>query len=577
MRNNDRKAVIYASFLSKSISSSDILPENHQLPGILRRDCAYSQRNLTFRLLPQTPLFTLTRMKKASLLLFSLLISTLTFSQEEYRLGPNSQQYEGIPKGSLTQHSWKSTTYPNTIRDYYVYVPAQYNASQPAALMVFQDGHTYVKADGDFRVPTVFDNLISQGKMPVTLGLFVNPGHAIDSLPPASPWKATNRSQEYDEVSDTYGRLLLEELIPELKKQYNISDDPTMRAIGGISSGGICAFTVAWFYPDQFHKVMSHIGSFTDIRGGHNFPSMIRQQEKKNIRVFLQDGKQDLNNDYGNWWLANLQMESALKYRGYDYQFVEGTGGHNGNHGGAILPESLAWLWRDKVPSRLASKVYAFPAKGDDPVVLAGETRHFSTTELRVVRLSNFSEVVSVHDPEAEQIFIVKEGKLKVTVNDTTKTIGPNSVAIVLPGDRGTIQSASPQATYYTMRYRSKQAMHLGRGKKDGGSVIIDFNALEYREHNKGGRRNYFHRATAMCPYYEMHVTTLNSGIKSHEPHTHAAAEIILVVEGDTEMEIGNQLVQAQAGDLYFIASEVPHAIKNVGDSPCMYFAYQWE
>ncbi len=514
-------------------------------------------------------------MRKALAVLFSSLVSTLGFSQEEYQLGPNSQSYEGIPSGTLTQHTWKSTIYPNTTRDYYVYVPAQYDASQPAALMVFQDGHTYVKADGDFRVPTVFDNLISQGKMPVTLGLFVNPGHSLDSLPPANPWKATNRSREYDEVSDNYGRFLQEELIPELKKRYNISDDPTMRAIAGISSGGICAFTAAWFYPEHFHKVMSHIGSFTDIRGGHNYPSMIRKQEKKELRVFMQDGSQDLNNEHGNWWLANLQMESALQYRRYDYRFVEGTGGHSGNHGGAILPESLAWLWRDQVPIQVASGVYTFPA--EDTVMMAGETRHFSATNLRVVRLTALSAAVDVQDPEAEQIFIVKEGKLTITLNDTTKTIGPNSVAIVLPGDRGTIQSASPEATYYTMRYRSRPAMNLRRGKKDGGSVVIDFNELAYKEHAKGGRRNYFHRATAMCAYYEMHVTTLNRGIKSHEPHTHAAAEIILVIEGDTEMEIGNQVVRAQAGDLYFIASQVPHAIKNVGDSPCMYFAYQWE
>lgn len=269
----------------------------------------------------------------------------LTQAQEEtYIYGEDSERHENVPTGTVTKHLWKSTIY-NNYREYYVYVPAQYDPEKPAALMVFQDGFTYVKEDGDFRVPIVFDNLINKGEMPVTIGLFINPGHDSADLP-ESPYRASNRSWEYDELSDRYIRFLTEEIIPELAKNYTLTDDPKMRAIGGLSSGAICAFTAAWQRPDYFHKVLSHIGSYTDIRGGHIYPALIRKHAPKDIRIFLQDGSNDLNNRFGNWWLANQQMASSLEFRGYDFKFVTGRGGHDGKHGGAILPESLRWLWR---------------------------------------------------------------------------------------------------------------------------------------------------------------------------------------------------------------------------------------
>lgn len=511
------------------------------------------------------------------ILFFAFMISAIVYSQEEYFHGPDSEKYEGIPHGTVTKHTWESDIYPNTIRDYYIYVPAQYKPSEPAALMVFQDGHTYVKEDGDFRVPVVFDNLIAQQKIPVTIGLFINPGHDKSMPTPENPWKASHRSLEYDDVSDTYGRFLLEEMIPELKKNYSISEDATKRGIGGISSGGICAFTAAWFFPQHFHKVLSHIGSFTDIRGGHAYPSMIRKHDKKDIKVFLQDGAHDLNNQYGNWWLANLQMESALKFKGYDYKFVEGAGAHNGNHGGAILPQSLRWLWNDVVPGIAESGVYSFPKNDENKVMMAGETFYFSDMELKTVHLTNASAPISLNDTQNEQIVIIKEGELKVSINKRKKTIGANSVMVLLPGDKATVTCASANAAYYTMVYRSKSPTDLRRGKKDGGSFIVDFDELKFKKHDKGGIRNYFHRATAMCPYYEMHVTNLNPGIKSHEPHTHKASEIILMIKGNTEMEIGNEKYTAQEGDFYFASGNIPHAIKNVGREQCMYFAFQWE
>jgi len=259
--------------------------------------------------------------------------------------GPDSQRQEGVPQGKVTKHEWKSQIFPGTTRDYYVYVPAQFDGKTPAAVMVFQDGHAYVNEKGEHRVPIVFDNLIHKGEMPITIGIFINPGHRGDK-PPESPWRANNRSFEYDTLSDQYARFLLEEILPEVNRTYPLTDDPNMRAICGISSGGICAWTVAWERPNEFRKVLSHVGSFTNIRGGHNYHAMIRKTEKKPIRVFLQDGSNDLDNEHGNWWLANLEMEAALKYKKYDYKFVGGDGGHNGKHGGAILPDSLRWLWR---------------------------------------------------------------------------------------------------------------------------------------------------------------------------------------------------------------------------------------
>jgi enterochelin esterase family protein len=262
-----------------------------------------------------------------------------------YKHGPDSQEQPGVPKGKVTKHHWKSTIFPDTERDYWVYVPAQYDGKTPACVMVFQDGGSYVNTKGDFRVPTVFDNLIAKKEMPITLGIFINPG-----MKPGKDGKdVSNRSFEYDTLSDQYARFLEKEILPEVAKDYKLRTDAAGRAICGISSGGICAFTVAWQRPDLFSKVLSHVGSFTNIRGGHVYPELIGKAEKKPIRVFLQDGEKDLVNKFGSWPEANRKMEAALKAKGYDLKFVMGEEGHNGKHGGAILPESLRWLWRDEV------------------------------------------------------------------------------------------------------------------------------------------------------------------------------------------------------------------------------------
>ncbi len=275
----------------------------------------------------------------------ALILLSASIARAQYKHGPDSERQEGVPRGTVTKHTWESKIFPGTVRDYWVYVPAQYDPKKPACVMVFQDGKWYVDEKRDFRVPIVFDNLIHKGEMPVTIGIFINPGVIHDAK---GKVVHKNRSFEYDTLSNQYARFLEKEILPEVGKKYNLRQDAAGQAICGISSGGICAFTVAWERPDLFSKVLSHVGSFTNIRGGDRYPGMIRKTPRKNIRVFLQAGEKDLDNQHGNWPLANKQMEAALKFKDYDYYFVMGSEGHNGKHGGAILPDSLRWLWRDE-------------------------------------------------------------------------------------------------------------------------------------------------------------------------------------------------------------------------------------
>ncbi len=202
------------------------------------------------------------------------------------------------------------------------------------------------------RATVVIDNLIHRKELPVIIGVFVDPGHESqayldDPRDGSEKYPSSQRSQEYDELSDTYTRFLLEEILAEVGKKYNLRQDGAGRAICGCSSGGICSWTAAWERPDAFGKVLSHVGSFADIRGGYVYPFLIRKTEKKPIRVFLQAGANDLDCVWGNWMLANQQMASALAFKGYDYKMVMGEGGHDLSHGGAIFPESLKWLWRE--------------------------------------------------------------------------------------------------------------------------------------------------------------------------------------------------------------------------------------
>ncbi len=282
-------------------------------------------------------------------------------TKPEWKPHPDAVPRDNVPHGTVTDMpAFESRIFENTTRDWSIYVPAQYKKDEPAALMIFQDGHSYRDVKGRFRVPVVFDNLIARGDMPVTIAVFINPGHDKSKGKPDSPWKSSNRSFEYDSLGDRYARFLLEEIVPEVQKSYNVSSDPNMRGICGASSGGICSWTVAWERPDAFRKVLSTIGSFTNLRGGNVYPSLIRKTEQKPIRIFMADTSGDIDNPFGSWWWSNQQMASALTYMGYDVRFDQAEGyAHNADHGGALFPDALKWLWRKE------THVPKYDTKGD--------------------------------------------------------------------------------------------------------------------------------------------------------------------------------------------------------------------
>lgn len=265
---------------------------------------------------------------------------------DDYPLTPDSKPQEGVPKGEVLKFSFsKSNVFPGTTRDYWVYIPKQYDPAKPACLYVNQDGVQY-------QAPVVFDNLIARGEMPVTIGVFVMHGRVAPPNDQALP--RFNRSYEYDGLGDLYARFLLEELLPDVEtkttadgRAIRISKDGNDRAIGGGSSGAICAFTAAWEKPEAFSRVFSSIGTYVGLRGGNEYPTLIRKYEPKPIRVFLQDGSNDLNIYGGDWWMANQTMQRALTFAGYEVQHAWGDGGHNGKQATAIFPDAMRWLWKD--------------------------------------------------------------------------------------------------------------------------------------------------------------------------------------------------------------------------------------
>ena len=266
---------------------------------------------------------------------------------QEYKLGPDSMQQPDVPKGEVSYYKAKnSKVYPGSEHDVWVYVPKQYDAAKPACVMIFQDGGGFQDRNGGFRVPVVFDNLIAKKQMPVTVAIMINPG----VVPPPAGANALpryNRSFEYDDPTDRYARFLLEEILPEVGKKVNLSQNPDDRGLCGSSSGGIASFVAAWTRPDQFHRVISYIGSFTDLRGGNTFASDIRKYEPRPLRVFMQDGRADQDIYSGNWFIGNQDVAAALKFARNDVQFVIGNQGHSGQQGASILPDALRWLWRD--------------------------------------------------------------------------------------------------------------------------------------------------------------------------------------------------------------------------------------
>ncbi|MBL8228139.1 MAG: esterase [Bryobacterales bacterium] len=280
---------------------------------------------------------------------------------------PESYQQPGVPQGKLSEkliHT--SQVYGGMTSEYWIYVPAQYDASTPAALMVWQDGQGHIDRNSGARTLNVIDNLVHQKKIPVMIQVFISPG---------MKGSQRMRSIQYDTVNDTYARFLRDEILAEVQAKFNIRKDGYSRGIAGNSSGGICAFNVAWHQPDQFSRVLSRIGSFTsiqwrpgEIEGGNTYPFKIRKEAKRNIRTWLQDGNMDLENSHGSWPLQNIQMANSLKMMGYDFYFSWGGGTHNGAHGNAEAPVALTWLWRDYDATKSEQVFAQDPAEKDRPL-----------------------------------------------------------------------------------------------------------------------------------------------------------------------------------------------------------------
>lgn len=292
-----------------------------------------------------------------------------------YKLGNDSKPQEGVPQGKFTEAKViPSKVFPGTQHTYWVYVPAQYDPKKPAALMIFNDGHAMMAEPGDVQGHRVLDNLIYRREIPVMLGVFINPGRKPDQPEPnRSEWgdRTTNRPEEYNTPNENYARVIVDELLPELKKEYNISPDPEQRGIMGASSGGCAAFSVAWFRSNDFRKVITFVGSFVDLRGGHVWPEMVEKSPQRPIRLFMQDGRNDNrkpDNLKRDWFYQNIRLKDALEKKGYDLNYTWGIGNHGQKQGGAIFPEMMRWLWRDHPvsadPNDAVERSFLGPAGG---------------------------------------------------------------------------------------------------------------------------------------------------------------------------------------------------------------------
>jgi sugar lactone lactonase YvrE/enterochelin esterase-like enzyme len=350
--------------------------------------------------------------------------------EENYPAHPDSLVKPGVPQGKLEgPFVWKSEIYPGTERNYQLYIPAQYDASKPACVFVVQDGIGRAK---EWKLPTVMDNLIATGEMPVTIGIFIEPG--VVPAPNENAQPRFNRSFEYDGLGDRYARFLEQEILPEVAKTYNLSSNPNDRAIGGASSGAICAFNAAWERPDLFRRVMSTIGTYVGLRGADELSTLVRKTEPKPLRVFLQDGDHDLNIYAGDWFVANLQLLSALEYSGYEVEHVWGKGGHNGKQGAAIMPDAMRWLWKDH-PKPIAAN---FPKQARVNVLIPDQNWELVSqghTFADGPAVGPSGEVYFV-DVSTSTIFVSKEIEGKIVVEVFAKDSGNASGLMFGPDNK---------------------------------------------------------------------------------------------------------------------------------------------
>ena len=402
---------------------------------------------------------------RVSVLAFAFALSAASApAADDYKPGPDSQPQPGVPKGEVLKFSFDSSRiFPGTTRDYSVYVPAQYDPAKPACVYVGQDGVQY-------NAPVVFDNLIAKKEMPVTIGVFIMHGKvkALD----ASALDRFNRSFEYDGLGDGYARFVLDEILPDVEKKITgdgrpirLSKNGNDRGIGGASSGAICAFTAAWERPDAFSRVFSAVGTYVGLRGGHVYPTLIRKFEPKPIRVFFQDGSNDLNIYGGDWWMANQAMERALVFAGYEVNHVWGEGGHNGKHATAVFPDAMRWLWKD-----WPAPVKAGQSKNTtlDAILIPGEDWQ--------IAVEGFKSTTGPTANARGEVFFngVPAGKPGVATASETRRIGLDDKisGFVADSKRGDGQAFGPDGRLYAVASGTDQIIAYDADAK--GTVIAE-------------------------------------------------------------------------------------------------------
>jgi len=421
-------------------------------------------------------------------LMLSLLVAATAQAQanqpqENYPAHPDSQPQAGVPKGEVLKFTFEqSKIFPGTWREYWVYVPAQYSPDKPACVYVNQDGVQW-------QAPVVFDNLIHKKEMPVTIGVFVMHGR-VKAANESAALDRFNRSYEYDGLGDNYVRFLLEELLPDVEtkktsdgRAIRLSKSGNDRAIGGSSSGAICAFTAAWERPDAFSRVFSAIGTYVGLRGGDRYPTLIRKSEPKPLRVFLQDGANDNNAYGGDWWMANQTMERALVFAGYEVHHVWGEGAHNGRHGTAIFPDAMRWLWKD-----WPQPVKARPTKNNtlEALLIPGEGWQLVGEGYRFTEgpAVNAKGEVFFNDVTNSKTYKVGlDGKVSLFIADTKKANG---------------QAFGPDGRLYTASMSDEKIMAYDADGKatviadgiSGNDLVVAGNGNIYVTHPPAGNSN---------------------------------------------------------------------------------------
>ncbi|WP_394993838.1 SMP-30/gluconolactonase/LRE family protein [Emticicia sp.] len=418
------------------------------------------------------------------------LVKTTIFAQnvtENYPEDSASIEQKNVPKGEILKFTFEnSKIFPGTWREYWVYVPAQYRPDKPACVYVNQDGIQW-------KAPTVFDNLIHRKQMPITIGIFVMHGKvraengelALDRF---------NRSFEYDGLGDNYARFLLEELLPEVEKQktsdgraIKLSKSGNDRAIGGSSSGAVCAFTAAWERPNEFSRVFSAIGTYVGLRGGDRYTTLIRKYEPKAIRVFLQDGSNDNNSYAGDWWKANESIERALTFSGFEVNHIWGEGGHNSKHGTSIFPEAMRWLWKDYPKTVAAGKTknqflsdILLPNEGWE---LVGQGYGFTEGTAANAK----GEVFYQDIPNAKTYKVGLDGKVELLPIDTKRASG---TAFAKDGTMVTITSSwGGYPVKQIISYDSALKPKVVADSLGGNDIVVAFNGNIYLTQPDGSEK----------------------------------------------------------------------------------------